>query len=563
MVSDHIRERMARKLEFLYGAKRGAETLNSLLGLIAAHPIPERGEPLSERDVIVIAYGDHLQRAGEPPLRTLHRFLKKRLGDVVSGVHILPFNPYTSDDGFSVVDYRAVNPALGSWDDIARMGQDFRLMFDLVLNHTSVASAWFQGFLSDDPTYREYYLTADPQADLSAVVRPRIHPLLTPFETRAGTRHVWTTFSADQVDLNYANPAVLLEIIDVLLFYVEKGADFIRLDAVAYLWKEIGTSCIHLPQTHAVVQLMRDVLDAAAPWVNLITETNVPHDENISYFGDGLHEAQLVYNFALPPLAVHALQTGYPHALSTWAKDLTTPSARTAFFNFTASHDGIGVRPASGLLSEAEIGRMIETVKRHGGRVSYKTNSDGTQSPYEMNITYFDALSSPDDPQDIAVARFICSQAIMLALGGVPGIYLPGLFGARNWYAGVTLTGHNRAINREKFDADMIERELADPGSLRAQVFSRYVDLLRVRTTHPAFHPNAPQRIIVDFNAPIFAIARVYEDDGGVRVLGLHNASAGEVGVEWIPQPGLRDLITGERWEGRLGPYQVVWLSVG
>src|SRR5690606_35016656 len=108
--------------------------------------------------------------------------------------------------------------------------------------------------------------------------------------------------SADQVDLNFKNPAVLLATTRALLFYVEHGAKFIRLDAIAYLWKEIGTPCIHLPQTHQVIQLMRAVLDEVAPDVRLITETNVPHPDNISYFGAGTNEAQLVYNFALPPL---------------------------------------------------------------------------------------------------------------------------------------------------------------------------------------------------------------------------------------------------------------------
>ena len=161
---------------------------------------------------------------------------------MVDDIHLLPFYPYSSDDGFSVIDYKQVNPALGTWDDVARVGQNFHLMFDGVINHISAQSAWFKAFLQDDPKYRDYFIVVEGEPDLSQVVRPRTLPLLTEFTTPSGAKKVWTTFSADQIDLNYANPEVLLDIIDVLLFYVAHGAELIRLDAIAYLWKEIGTT---------------------------------------------------------------------------------------------------------------------------------------------------------------------------------------------------------------------------------------------------------------------------------------------------------------------------------
>jgi sucrose phosphorylase len=562
-LSDTVSARIEAKLAELYGPARATPLLNQLNDLVVNHPITPRPIALSERDVILIAYGDHLRRPSEAPLHTLHSFCKKYLLDTVSAVHILPFYPYTSDDGFSVVDYRAVNPDLGTWRDVRAFAADFRLMFDLVLNHASVSCAWFEGFLANNPIYRDYFVTADPDKDgqaLSQVVRPRTHPLLTPFTAIDGTiRYVWTTFSPDQVDLNFANPSVLLKFIEIVLYYVAQGADFLRLDAIAYLWKQVGTSCIHLPQTHRVVQLLRDVLDAAAPWVQIITETNVPHPENVSYFGDGTNEAQMVYNFTLPPLVVHALQTGDASRLFAWAGTLFTPSPQTTFFNFTASHDGIGLRPATGLLSDVAIAAMIERVIANGGHVNYKANTDGTPSPYEMNITYFDALSAPDDTQTLAIDRFICSQAIMLAMPGVPGIYLPSLLGSRNWREGVAQTGHNRAINREKLDADAVERALADESSQRSQVFSRYLKLLRTRTTHAAFHPNAPARVF-DYGPQVFAVARV-SPDNRQRVMAIHNVTPERVEVNWTPSTPLRDLFTGEAFAGWLMPYQVAWLS--
>jgi sucrose phosphorylase len=555
-----IARRMSAKLVEIYGPETGASTLQRLVDLINAQPIPPRAAPLTEKDVVVIAYGDHIQSPSYPPLQSLQQFLKKRLSRIVNTIHILPFYPYSSDDGFSVIDYRAVDPNLGSWDDIAALRQDFGLMFDLVLNHVSVSSAWFRAFLRDEPPYRDYFVTADPSVDLSMVTRPRTHPLLTPFETTAGTRHVWTTFSADQVDLNFANPAVLLEMIDILLFYVRQGADLIRLDAVAYLWKTLNTTCIHLPQTHLVVQLFRDVLDMAAPWVRLITETNVPHQENISYFGDGTNEAQMVYQFALPPLVVHSFQTGNAEALSAWASTLEDLSPTTTFFNFTASHDGIGVRPATGLLTAAQIQAMLDRVVRYGGQISYKINSDGTQSAYEMNISYFNALSAPSDPLQVAIDRFIGSQAIMLALAGVPGIYLHSLLGSTNWQEGVKLTGRARTINREKLDAATVERELADINSRRAQIFRRYSALLAIRRADPAFHPKGAQQVF-SLHPSVFALHRIAPDSSS-HVLALHNV-AGQPAPVTLPPGYWRNLHDEQIYSGRLTltPYQVAWMK--
>jgi len=372
---------------------------------------------LTQRDAILITYGDQFQQPGQPHLRTLADFLDRHLPDVMDGVHLLPFFPYSSDDGFSIIDYKQVAPALGDWEDVARLEVRYRLMFDAVINHISRESAWFQGFVRDEAPYRDYFIVVEPKSDLSRVVRPRALPLLTPVETREGVKHVWTTFSADQIDLNYANPQLTLAVIDTLLFYAAQGAQIIRLDAIAYLWKEIGTSCIHLPQTHAMVKLWRAVFDAVAPDVLLITETNVPHKENISYFGDYLpetgktDEAQLVYNFTLAPLTLHAFLSVDATKLSQWAATLETPPGAT-FFNFIASHDGFGVRPAEGILSSAEMQSLVARTLAHGGQVGYKANPDGSKSVYELNITLYDFLNDPariDQPVD--VARFWLRRA--------------------------------------------------------------------------------------------------------------------------------------------------------
>jgi glycosidase len=569
-LDDRIRE----KLSQLYGNDRADELTRRVFEVIRLTPVPAReSAQLTERDIVLITYGDMVKRRLEKPLDTLRRFLEATAKPQINTVHLLPFYPYTSDDGFSVVDYFAVDPALGTWDDIKAFKPAFNLMFDAVFNHISASSTWFQGFLRGEAPYSDYFVTADPAADLSKVRRPRALPLLTRFETASGEKHVWTTFSADQIDVNIANPEVLLELLKALLFYVQQGADLIRLDAIAFLWKTIGTDCIHLPETHLVIQLMRDVLDIAAPDVLLITETNVPHHENISYFGDGTNEAQMVYQFSLPPLLLHTFRTGDVTRLAAWAKTIERASDRTTFFNFCASHDGIGITPARGLLSDDEIDAMLKMVETHGGRISIKANSDGTHSPYEMNITYFDAITDPAVTmidQETAVQRFLCSQAIMLSLVGVPGIYFHSLYGSRNWDDGVTALGHNRAINREKFDIDALLGELDRPETIRSNVYHGYKRLLDARTSESAFHPMGGQRVL-ECGAGVFGVERT-SPDGTQRVIALHNVTGETASVslkhlvtgDETVRAVYRDLLSGDTISGstiEVPPYRVMWLK--
>lgn len=552
-------------LAFLYGEPAALPLLDRLQKLIEDFQtrIHVHTNELTEQDSILITYGDQVQSPGEKPLRTLGTFCNQYLPDVIGGIHILPFYPWTSDDGFSIVDYRQVDPNLGDWEDISSMQAHFHLMFDGVINHISSQSEWFKGFLHDDPHYRDYFLTVEGSPDLSQVVRPRALPLLTTFKTQSGEKRVWTTFSADQIDLNYQNPDVLFEILDILLLYIERGATFIRLDAIAYLWKEIGTTCIHLPQTHHVIQFLRAVLDEVSPHVHLITETNVPHMDNISYFGDGINEAQLVYNFALPPLTLHAFLTGDSRIISNWAKTLTLPSDKTTFFNFLASHDGIGLNPVHGILSDEEISSLVNKTLEHGGLISYKHNADGSESPYEMNINYFDALSNPNgnEPLALQVDRFIAAQAMMLSLLGMPGIYIHSLLGSRGWLEGVEQTGHNRTINREKLQFDNLQNELADENSLRSKVFTRYRQLLLTRRGNPAFHPHGTQKIL-DIHPSVFAIERI-SPGGKTHVVCLHNVSQQKISFS-TKHESATDLFSNQTIQTSrisLEPYQVLWMK--
>jgi sucrose phosphorylase len=555
----------------LYGP-RAEDCLSDVIRLCREHEDRLKGRPRrpawDQRDAVLITYADQIRAHGARPLAALRAFLTERgLHRLFPVLHLLPFYRSTSDDGFSVADYRQVDPDFGDWSDVARLGEQFDLMFDLVLNHASRQSDWFRHYLSGTEPYTGYFVECDPRTDLSRVVRPRTSPLLTPFDTSRGRRHVWTTFSDDQVDLNYREPRLLCEMLDVLLTYIERGARIVRLDAVAFLWKEPGTPCVHLPQTHEVVKLLRDVVDAVAPGTLLLTETNVPHAENARYWGDG-DEAHLIYNFSLPPLLLDALLTGDAGHLTRWLAACPPPPPGTTLLNFTASHDGIGVRPLESLVPQERITSLLAAVEARGGSVSRRIDSDGVESPYELNITYFDALGDPSSPaSELPVRRFLASQALMLALRGIPAVYFHSLFGTPNDLAGVARTGQSRAINRRRFAAAELEHLLKTPSTAR-RVLDAYTHLLATRANQPAFHPDADQHVLPLDNPATVALLRS-DSKGHQELLVAANVSDRSQAVDLnrlALQAAGADLVTGEVTgttdQIALHPYQVTWLPV-
>ncbi|WP_166821509.1 alpha-amylase family glycosyl hydrolase [Thalassoroseus pseudoceratinae] len=569
-LSENFRNRALPRLELLYpgSAKEVLTELESMASRYTLPIGPGREQLWDERDAVLITYGDQVRGEGGSALAAQQQWLLDHgYKDALGGVHILPFCPYSSDDGFSVIDYNAIDDIIGDWSDVERLGDDFDLMFDLVLNHCSSQSEWFQKYLAGEEPYTEYFIEADPtDPRLSQVVRPRSLPLLSPFDTANGPRHLWTTFSDDQIDLNFGSVRVLIEMLDVLLNYAAHGARIIRLDAIAYLWKELGTTCIHLQQTHEVVKLMRDLLDECAPGTILLTETNVPHRENVSYFGDG-DEAQMVYQFSLAPLLLDAFLTGDGKPLTDWLTNLEETGAGTTYFNFTASHDGIGVRPAEGLLPTSRIGELVESVKARGGRVSTKRNADGSDSPYELNITWFSALGEPDGSlsSELHARRFLSSQAVMIALRGIPGIYFQSLFGAPNDLEGMAGTGRARTINRRKYQRDDLDAIVSAAGSPQQLIAEEYRRMLAVRRRQPAFHPDAAQTILQFENPALVGFVR--ESSDGQIILVVVNLSADEVQVDITPnttQPLTTDLMQSdaaiEPTSVTLPPYGFRWL---
>ncbi|MBE4966239.1 sugar phosphorylase [Enterobacter cloacae complex sp. P24RS] len=556
--------KIKKLINHIYGESFSDAHLNVLLTKLeqaAVNITEKRKSGWDEKDVVLITYADQFSAKGEKALPVFTRFYNEWLSRTFSHVHLLPFYPWSSDDGFSVIDYHNVAPETGTWQDVAELKQSASLMFDFVCNHMSAKSEWFAYYLAQRPGYEDFFISVDPETDLSAVTRPRALPLLTPFTLHDGSvRHLWTTFSEDQIDLNFASPQVLIAMVDVLLHYLAEGARYIRLDAVGFMWKIPGTSCIHLEQTHCLIQLFRAITDAVAPGTVIITETNVPHKDNISYFGDGENEAQMVYHFSLPPLVLHAVHCQDVKALSQWAGSLALLSTHTTWFNFLASHDGIGLNPLRGILPESEILSLVEKLQQEGALVNWKNNPDGTRSPYEINVTYLDALSLQESADDERIARFILAHAVLLSFPGVPAVYIQSILGSRNDYEGVERLGYNRAINRKKYTAGQVDSELNNKKSIRSQIYSRLSELIAIRRGESAFHPDS-QAVFDAVGEQILKIIRVAEN--GERITALFNFSNKMQTVYEQTLSG-KELLSGQHISGTdltLNPWQVMWIK--
>jgi sucrose phosphorylase len=537
---------LARHLQLIYKSAFSEGLVNRILAItnkrFAKRPV------WSEKDVILITYGNSLYAPDEKPLQTLYRFLHDRLAGTISCVHILPFFPSTSDDGFAVSDFMKVDPSLGSWEDITAFTPEFSIMSDLVINHISSGHPWFKNYLQNRDAGKDYFIEAEPGADYSQVARPRSTPLFTRVETVCGMRNVWTTFSEDQVDLNFSNPEVLIEMVRILVFYISRGIRIIRLDAIAFLWKQAGTNCLHLPETHEIVKLLRDIASFVGPGTVILTETNVPNKENWSYFGDD-NEAHMVYQFGLPPLLLHALFSGNANYLTDWATEIPSTVANQTFLNFAASHDGIGIRPLENILPQAEINMLIKGMTDFGGLISRKTNTDGSLSPYEINITYLDAMKGDKKGADnLQESRFLCSQTIMMSLQGIPAFYIHSLIGAANDYNGIKSTGRARSINRRRYCEDELNNKLSSD-TIHRRLFNELVRIIGIRKHCSAFHPGSAQKIL-SLGDTLFAFTR-HNHVTGEKIYCISNVTGRPVEIKFLLPEKKKgyDLILGDQFD--------------
>jgi sucrose phosphorylase len=572
-----IKQKLVHHLEAIYGSVTIEQTFDDiaqqLINIMRLEDVYHEAVPQKncwdETDVALITYGDSILEDGKSSLSSLHDFLNSYIKDTINSVHILPFFPFCSDDGFAVMDFYKVNQKLGDWQDIRGIANDYRVMADLVINHGSSTSTWFKNFLKGEGEGHDYFYTTNKDAPVSQVVRPRTTALLRPTETSKGTEYVWCTFSHEQVDFDFTNINVLKEFVNILRFYLDNGIRIFRLDAVAFLWKKLGTNCLNLPETHEVVRLMRTLLEHAETDTVIITETNIPNRENLSYFGNG-NEAHGIYNFSLPPLLVNTLITGNCHYLKSWLMSMPPAQNGTMYFNFIASHDGIGLRPAEGLLTEAEVSSLITTMKKFGGKISWRTGDNGVRKPYEVNIALFDALQGTIDGKDQwGIQRFMCAHAIMLALEGIPAIYIHSLLATGNDYEKLEKTEQNRSINRHQWNYDALKAKLNDKDSQHAIVYDQLKGLIEKRKQQKAFHPNATQftlhltdklfgfwRQSIDRRQSIFCVYNISNETQPLLLSDLN----------LIVTDNWRDLISGIKFNETnafisLDPYQTLWIT--
>ncbi|EFO7245619.1 sugar phosphorylase [Listeria monocytogenes] len=545
------------KLRKIYQAAYQPAYLEKMLACAENYSNNTRGsiDTISEKNVYLIAYGDSIFEKNKHPLQTLNEFLQEYAQDVITDVHLLPIFPSTSDDGFSVTDYKQIDKQLGDWDDVQKMSENFRVMLDFVANHMSKSSDWFKRFSDNEAPYNQFFIEKDSQFDYKNVTRPRTSPLFHKYENG---KELWTTFSEDQLDLNVRNIDCLVALTDVLLFYASKQATSIRLDAIGFLWKTSGTTCMHLPETHEIISLWRLLIDELYPNLQIITETNVPHEENISYFGDGENEANMVYQFPLPPLVLHTFTCHDTTKLSKWAKSISQVSSTATYFNFLASHDGIGMRPATGILSDEEINSLVQKAVQNGGQVSYKDNADGTQSVYELNINYGEALQNPgeDTTEELVTKKIIAAHSILLTLQGVPAIYYHSLLGSKNDLVGYEESGINRRINREKLEKNQLVHEL-ETDTYRQTIFTSLKKLVQIRRNHTAFSPFATQEIL-DLGPDVFAIKRESEEE---CIYGIINVTSHNI-RKTLAFSGT-NLLTNQPVASELDltAYEVVWIK--
>ena len=556
--------------------ERLKKIVDDLIGAIGASAAPIQTGPAhpadlwSQRDIALITYGDSIVDGGSKPLKVLRDFCEKWLGNCVTWVHILPFFPWTSDDGFSVLDYSSVNQALGDWNDINDIATDYRLMADLVLNHCSSRSAWFDNFKQGIDPGRGYFFTKGSSFDVSRVVRPRTSDLTMPVVTWEGEQQVWCTFSHDQVDFDFSNPDVLLEFTRIIRLYLDRGVRIFRLDAVAFTWKRSGTTCINLPEAHDLVRLLRSLIEWVQPDAIIITETNVPNIENLAYFGQR-DEAHCIYNFALPPLLIHTLVEADSSRITRWLMSMPPAILGTTYFNFLASHDGIGLRPVEGLLSEGELDSMIDRLQENGALLSWREHADGTRTVYEVNVSLFDAFKHIGEAVDLTLERMILAHAILLGLEGVPAIYLHSFLATNNDLSRVENTGHNRAINRHQWALDELTGLLNDAKSQHARCLQAIKQLIDTRQGQPAFHPNATQ-FTLNCGRSIFGFWR-QSPDRAQSIFCLYNVTPtsttiAAASLNLVGSDSWRDLISGETVDLfsenptiELAPYQAVWLT--
>ena len=521
--------------------------------------------------VVLITYPDSIYRKDESTLKTLTEFVKNRLGGLSSVIHVLPFLPSTSDGGFAVSNHEKIDDTFGNWNDLKDLSSKHKIMADLVLNHVSSSHPWVHQFIKSEDPGPSYIVSPSETNVWENVIRPRNTSLFTNINTKQGFKSVWTTFGPDQIDVDWRNPHIFLEFLKLLVRYITNGADWIRLDAIAFIWKEPYTTCLHLDPVHSIVKLLNKCLKIIKPSAVLITETNVPEKENLSYLIEG-NEANLAYNFTLPPLLLEAIYTGKTDLLKSWLSTWKELPRHTSLLNFTSSHDGIGLRALEGIMDDQRIHNLLVESEKRGGLVSHRRLSNGDDQPYELNISWWSAMSNEGSDNTVfQFERFLLSQLFTLSIKGVPAFYLPSVLASPNDIDSFRKTGQRRDLNREKFEANQLLDVLKNFDSPASKNISYLTHIVKVRSRLKAFHPEASMKCISTNIANCIILQRGLDEDSVYVICNMSSkflciSPLNQINsLELTPEKRLLDNISGSYFNTdtfKLNPYQVVWLTL-
>ena len=573
------RLRLCKLLETIYKDHTTEELnliCNQLLQILDNFSEKSRYEEISEDKkwdesfAVLITYADGVYKKGETTLVTLRELLSKYFGSLSKVVHILPFLKSTSDGGFAVSSHKSLEEKFGSWEDLKSISNKHYLMADLVLNHVSSSHPWVQQFIKCQEPGLSNVFSPSQDLDWKNVIRPRSSSLFSQINTEDGQKQVWTTFGPDQIDLNWLNPKMTIEFLNLIITYLSNGIKWLRLDAVGFIWKEPGTTCLHLPKAHSIVKILRILLNDLLKDGVLITETNVPQKENLSYLLPE-DEADMAYNFPLPPLLLEAIISSRADILNSWICDWPELPKTTTLFNFTASHDGVGLRALEGLMNEQRIKDLLINCEKRGGLVSHRRLSNGEDKPYELNISWWSAMEDPGrDSNRFQYERFLLTQLLVMSLKGVPAFYLPALLASENDIKSFSMTGQRRDLNREKFKSEKLAAVFNNPESYANKNLKYLRHAMDVRAKLSQFHPQSHMECLSKNRADIVALKRGI---GSKAVFTIHNMTENKINYRFIDYEfnklikndlNMQDYLTSNKYNSNnieLDPFQVIWLG--
>ncbi len=411
-------------------------------------------------------------------LPELHYVLRKFFSKAVHGVHILPFYPSSSDRGFAPKTYDEVDPAFGTWEDVEKIGQDFDLVIDFMVNHISRQSIFFQDYVEKGPAseYADMFLSFDKmipggfiqEEDLEKVYTRKPRPHYQQLERPNGTlEKIWCTFDYEQIDLDYDSPKTREVMRKFLIRLARNKPKMIRLDAIAYTTIELGTNCFFVePKIWEYLDWFDDY--ASAFDTEILPEVH----EHFSYQFKLAKKGYWCYDFSLPMLVLHCLYMKTTRRMKSWLKKCPRKQITTL-----DTHDGIGVVDVQDLLNQEEIDQTIEQLYEKGSNVKKTYSGPEYQNldVYQVNCTYYSALGCNDD-------AYIVARTIQFFTPGIPQVYYVGLLAGENDIELLEKTRLGRNINRHNYTLKEIREDIQKP------VVQRLLKLMEFRNSYPAFN---------------------------------------------------------------------------